>query len=217
MAGTAFEQPYLAMREVVRSGTIGTVVQVLAQKSYPWHDRRPDGDDTDGGLLRQVGVHALRFVEHVAGQRIVDVAAVETRAGNPRGEGGPVVASALTMTLANGGVAAAVCNYLNQPGFGAWGNETLRIFGTGGFVEAVDGGARTRLVVGDTDCGPLAPSAPAPDYFERYLDELTGVAPMPLTLAEELHPTRMVIRAKATARPALPPAAPPTAPPGSAG
>ena len=35
MAGTAFEQPYLSMRQLVKEGVIGTVVQVFAQKSYP--------------------------------------------------------------------------------------------------------------------------------------------------------------------------------------
>jgi predicted dehydrogenase len=190
---------------------------VLAQKSYPYHDRRPDDDDTDGGLLRQVGVHALRYVEHVAGQRIVDVSAVQTGLGKPRARGGLAMAAALTMTLAGGGVAAAVLNYLNPPGFGAWGNETLRIFGTGGFVEAVDGGARTRLVVGSRDRGPLPVTGPGRDYFELFLDELTGVAPMPLTLEEELHPTRMIIRARSTVGSARVPPGPPTAPRGPAG
>lgn len=78
-------------------------------------------------------------------------------------------------------------------------NEHLRIFGTKGFVECTDGGIKTRLVVGDRDYGIIDTSKPGKDYFEMFLDQLTGVCEMPLTLEEELHPTRMIIRAKKSA------------------
>jgi len=200
MAGTAFEQPYLAMRQIVKSGTLGDIVQVFAQKSYPYHDRRPQDEDVDGGLTAQAGVHALRLVEHVAGQRITSIQAFETRRGNPVRGGELRMAASLLLRLQSGGVASVVVNYLNQAGMGRWGNEHLRIFGTRGFVEATDGGARTRLVVGDKDLGPLDTAGPAPDYFDRYLDSLRGGAPMPLSVEDELHPTRMTLRARQSAR-----------------
>ena len=198
MAGTAFAQPYLAMRRLVQAGEIGTVVQVMAQKSYPYHDNRPQDEDIDGGLICQAGVHALRFIEHVAGTRIAEIEAVETGLGNPK-EGGLQMAAAMTLRLDNGGVGAVIANYLNSPEFGAWGNEALRIFGTKGFVEAVDGGARTRLVLNNKDCGALDLGEASLDYLDLYLACLTGKGEMPLSLEAELHPTRMVIRAKESA------------------
>jgi predicted dehydrogenase len=200
MAGTAFDQPYLALRRVVQSGVLGEIVQVFAQKSYPYHERRPQDEDIDGGLTAQAGVHALRMIEHVAGQRIADILAWETRLGNPVPDGGLRMASSLIMRLENGGLASALVNYLNPKGMGRWGNDHLRIFGTRGFVESTDGGTRTRLVVGDEDRGPLDASEPAPDYFDQYLDALSGGAPMPLAPEEEVHPTRMTIRARQSAR-----------------
>lgn len=196
MAGTAFDQPYLAMRDIVAAGTIGTVVQVFAQKSYPYHDGRPQDEDIDGGIIGQASVHALRFVEHVAGQRIADIFAVETRLGNPIAGGGLRMATSLMMTLENGGVASVIANYLNPRGFGHWGNEHLRIFGTLGFIEATDAGTRTRLVVGDADRGPLDTSATGRDYFDFYVESLLGLGSMPFSMEDELHPTRMTIRAK---------------------
>jgi len=196
MAGTAFDQPYLAMREAVAAGTIGTVVQVFAQKSYPYHDGRPQDEDVDGGIIGQASVHALRFVEHVAGQKIADIFAVETRLGNPVAGGGLRMATSLMMTLENGGVASVIANYLNPRGFGHWGNEHLRIFGTKGFIEATDAGTRTRLVVGDADRGPIDTSAPGRDYFDFYVESLLGLGSMPFSMEDELHPTRMTIRAK---------------------
>ena len=195
MAGTAFDQPYQAMRGVVCSGVLGTIVQVLAQKSYPYHDGRPQDEDVDGGLLMQAGVHAARFIEHIAGLKITAITAIETSLGSPR-QGNLRMAASLIARLENGGVASILANYLNMPAFGSWGNETLRIFGTQGFVEAVDGGAHTRLVLKDADRGALPLVEPAIDYLDLYLASLLGQGEMPFSLADELHPTRMVIRAK---------------------
>ncbi|MCQ6559132.1 Gfo/Idh/MocA family protein [Paenibacillus mendelii] len=196
MAGTAFEQPYLSMRNLVQAGAIGEIVQVFAQKSYPYFEERPQDERIDGGLARQAGVHAVRFIEHVANQKVSDIAAVETRLGNPDPSGGLHMAASFMMRLVNGGVASAVVNYLNPVGFKRWGNEHLRVFGTMGFMEATDGGVRTRLVVGDRDLGEIDRSDPSRDYFDMYMNELVDLAVMPLDLEEELHPTRMVIRAK---------------------
>jgi predicted dehydrogenase len=195
MAGTAFEQPYLAMRELVASGTIGTVVQVLAQKSYPYFDARPQDEDVDGGLLLQVGIHAARFVEHVAGVKIAGIDAVETKLGNPN-PGNLRMAVSMNITLENGGVASIISNYLNPKSFPSWGNETLRIFGTKGFVETVDGGTKTRLVLGEKDCGQIDIRGKPLDYFDTYIDSLLGKGNMPLSLEDELHPLRMLIRAR---------------------
>jgi len=199
MAGTAFDQPYLSMSRIVKAGTIGTVVQVFAQKSYPYAQWRRQDEETDGGLICQNGIHALRFIEHVAGARIKEIQAFETRLGNPVKDGGLQMAASYMMTLENGGIASAVANYLNPEGFGMWGNEHLRIFGTQGFVEAVDGGKRTRLIVGDMDMGVLDLSEPPKEYFTMFIESLLGEMVMPLTLEDELHPTRMAIRAKKAA------------------
>jgi predicted dehydrogenase len=202
MASTGFEQPYVAIRDIVKSGAIGEVVQVFAQKSYPYHDGRPQDEDVDGGLIAQNGIHAVRYIEHVAGVRIKNVYAIETKLGNPRKDegGGLHMAASLMMELENGGVASIVANYLNRKGFGSWGNEHLRIFGTKGFVESVDGGARTRLVIGDRDLGAIDATAPVDHYFDFYLRSLRGLGEMPLSSEDELHCTRVVIRALESAK-----------------
>ncbi len=196
MAGTAFEQPYYAMREIVLAGRIGRVVQVIAEKSYPYHDGRPQDEDVDGGLVRQGAIHAVRFVEHVAGARVQAVRAIESTASNPVAGGELRMAACLMFELEGGGLASIAANYLNPKGTAMWGYETLRILGDHGFVESTQSGLHTRLVIGDCDCGPLDLSAPGVDYFGAYLDALRGMGRMPLTLEEELSPTRWVIRAK---------------------
>ncbi len=201
MAGTAFEQPYREMGRLVRLGTLGTLVQVFVQKSYPWFDHRPADEGVDGGLLRQAGIHAVRFIEHLTGLRSIEVVAMETRTGLEAVPGACRRAGQMMVRLSNGALACAIVNYLHphRP-FGSWGNEHVRIFGTAGFVESVDAGRRTRLVLQERDAGPLEPSEPALDWFRCYLDELTGEGGFPISLEEELHPTRIVIRAKNACR-----------------
>lgn len=200
MAGTAFKQPYLAMRQVVDDGRLGDIVQVLAQKSYPMHVDRAQDEGVDGGLIGQCAIHAVRMIEHVTGVRVASVDAVETSYGNAVPGGGLRVAASLLLRLENGGVGAVVANYLNPHAFGRWGNETLRIFGTSGMLEATDGGTRTRLVLGDRDEGPLNICDEGLDWFTAVADEILDGRPMPLPLEDELHPTRIVIRANLAAK-----------------
>lgn len=200
MAGTVCEQPYWAMRQLVASGTIGEVVQVSAQKSYPYHDRRPVDETVDGGLVAQNGVHALRFVEQVSGVRAVSIEAIDTSLGEERKPSDLKMAASMMGRLENGGLFSVVANYLNPPGFGSWGNEMLRIFGTKGMMESVDAGTRTRLVVGKEDRGAIDTSAAPPDWLACVIAHAAEGRKMPFDLETELHPTRMVLRARADAR-----------------
>ena len=188
------EQPYYAMREVVRSGRLGEIVQVIAEKCYPWHEGRPQDEDIDGGLIGQCALYGCRFTEQVAGLAISDIRAAQTTLGN-RG-GNLRMAAALTARLVNGGLASLTANYLNQPGAGIWGYETLRILGVNGWVESTQGGQHTRLVIGGEDLGPLDVSTPGEDSFDCFLADC--LAPGEI-LAKMLSPTRWAIRARAQA------------------
>ncbi len=196
MAGTVVSQPYMAMREAVASGVIGEVVQVLAQKSYPWWNGRPSDENIDGGLGRQVGVYVARFVEHIAGQRIASMQMEETRLGHADPEKGCRMAVGIQMTLENGGIATGISNYLNPLGKHMWGYEIVRIFGTKGVVESNADGAKARLIPVGGDPVDLDVTPPSQNYFDLFVDALVSARTMPLTLEDELDPTRWVNRAK---------------------
>lgn len=199
MAGTAFGQPYYAMREIVASGILGEIVQVISEKSYPYGDWRPQDEEIDGGLIAQNAIHAFRFIEHVADLRIKSVQAIETTLGNPVQGGGLRIASALIAGLENGGVASVAANYLNPKGTGVWGYESLRVLGTHGMIESTQGGQQTRMVIGDQDLGPLETTTVPPDYLALFIQSAFGENVMPFNLEEELSPTRWVFRAKQSA------------------
>ncbi len=197
MIGTTFLQPYKEMKKIIRQKMIGEVVQVFVQKSYrSLFAHRPQDENIDGGLTVQVGVHATRMIEHICGLKIKESTCIETGLGNPVPDGGLRTASSVMGTLDNGGVFSMVINYLNPGGFGLHGNETVRIFGTKGMLEATDGGTRTRLIIEGNDYGPLNIQEPDDDYFEIFLDAVKGEGNLPYDDFTSIHPTIAIINAK---------------------
>lgn len=200
MAETAFCQPYPAMRDIVRSGRLGTIVQVIVEKSYPTClETRPQDEGIDGGLIAQAAIHALRLIEHVAGLPICAVTSVQTTLGNPVAGGGLHMAAALQLQLHGGAIACVAANYLNPAGSGGWGDDTLRILGTRGCVESRGGGHFTRLIIGKQNLGALDTTQPCPDWLDAVFAEIMNGSPMPLSLDAALRPTRWAIRARCNA------------------
>jgi predicted dehydrogenase len=188
-----------AIRRQVDEGAVGEVVQVYAQKSYPYFDGRPQDRGIDGGLIRQAGIHAVRFIQRGAGLRAVRVCATDTRRGNPK-EGELQMAACVWLELEGGAVGVLVLNYLNPRGIGYWGNDQFRVHGTGGMIEAVDGFQRCRMVLGESEPQQI-PGIPAeyPDFFDTYVDYLLDGTEMPYSSEEDLYALRTVIRAQEAA------------------
>lgn len=196
MADSIFIEPYWSAMKTVKGGNIGEVVQVYVQKSYPLNIKsRPQNEETDGGLIRQAGIHAIRFLEHITGLSVKNVNVYQTHLGNIKNEG-LYTASSWSMTLSNGGVASACVNYMNPSGFGKWGNESIRIFGTEGMLEITDGARRTHIYTQKSDEGAIDISdSDCKDFFDLLVSHLLYGEDMPMTLEEELHPLKVVIRA----------------------
>ncbi len=201
IADTVFFEPYDTMRKLIKDGEIGEVVQVYVQKSYPnGFNSRPEDARVDGGITRQAGIHAMRFIEHCCGIKIDRVNAFETTKGAPDFKKNLVMASSVSMTLENGAVASACINYCNPAAFGMWGNESVRVFGTKGVIEITDGGRRTHLWNDKGDLGEFASMKTSTKPFFHFLAEhLLDGTPMPFDSETELHPLRAVIRMKESA------------------
>lgn len=201
IADSIFFEPYATMRDLIKDGAVGEVVQVYVQKSYGKNfDGRPNDPNVDGGITRQIGIHAMRFLEHCCGIRIAAVKAFETNKGGPESKPGLITAASIAMTLENGGVASACLNYYNPPSFGLWGNESIRVFGTKGVIEITDGGRRTHLWNDKGDLGEFASmNTPTKPFLEYLVEHLLDGTPMPFDSETELHPLRAVIRMKESA------------------
>lgn len=200
MSNTAHTAVYQTIARLIRENAIGQVVQVFAQKSYPWRDNRPDDVITDGGLIRQAALHGIRFVEYVAQQRIESVSAIETHHGHPRGvTRESAIAASMHGELQTGGIFTVIANYLNDKACGAWGQDTIRAFGTRGYIESTYSGQHTRMVADGIDHGPITTDPPPKPQLTELVEHITKGTPMIRSLDDELHPTRIALRAKISA------------------
>lgn len=198
-SGTYSNAPYCGMRRLISEGVIGKVISVHTQKSYPWHERRPKSEDIDGGLIRQVGIYNMRFVEFVTQLRITEVTARETMLGNDHENSDCRRAVVFAMSLENGGVASGTANYCGPcaPYWNHWGYEYVRVFGETGFLEGGEGLGKVRLFQSGKGVTEIDVSGESVDFFEAFVEEVrTGKAVFQLSLEEELSPCRKVIWAR---------------------
>ena len=179
MSGSEDQPPVRQMKEMIEAGKIGRIVQAWGQKSYPFHNRRPQDPDIDGGIF-QAGLHALRFLEFLCSARVEQVDCMKTRLGNPVPGGALDMAASINLALTGGILANITVNYLNRSELGTWGNEQTRIFGTDGFIESTDGLTKGKLVNANgvmelSDSGKSVETS----YFTSYMDLILEGKAMP--------------------------------------
>jgi predicted dehydrogenase len=112
------------------------------------------------------------------------------------------MAAAFAVELENGAVGSINLNYLNPPNFGTWGNDQLRVFGTAGMAETVDGFRRHSLYLpGREDTAlPFPDDLVSPLYVGHYAQYLLNGTPMPTPFEEEMTMTRAMIALHEAAR-----------------
>jgi hypothetical protein len=105
------------------------------------------------------------------------------------------MAAVFSVELENGAVGSINLNYLNPSNFGVWGNDQLRVFGTRGMVETVDGFRRHRLYLpGREDTAlPFPDHLVSPLYIEHYVNYSLDGTPMPTPFEEEMAMTRATL------------------------
>jgi predicted dehydrogenase len=193
-----YDPEFKGMKDVVDSGKVGTIVQTYALKSYPYSDGRPQDRGVDGGLLMQAGIHAVSFVRYVTGLEFEEVFAYETLRGNPK-PGQLQLGGAMSFQMNDGSLCAILVNYCKPRGLPYHGNDQLRIFGTKGMIELVDGKTRRMLVTNEEKAVEFPNGTPAFEYPQDYIDSILDGTPTLLTQADSFMNTRVVLRAQESA------------------
>jgi len=193
-----YEPCFKGMKDVVDAGKIGEIVQIYAMKSYPYRDTRPQDRGVDGGLLMQAGIHAVSFVRYVTGLEFAEVFAQDTGKGNPK-EGDLQMAGTMAFRMQEGALCAILCNYCNPRGIGFWGNDQLRVHGTEGMIELVDGQTRRMLAVHDEGASSFEDGKHEYAYLQDLVDCILDGTPTLLTQEDSFRNTEVVIRAQESA------------------
>lgn len=130
---------FMAMKAAVEAGEIGMLRQIHAQKSYRM-GVRPDfykSRDTFGGLIPWVAIHAIDWATAFGGD-CKWVTASHSTIEN-RGNGDMECTSATLMGMENGVIATVTADFFRPTGSARHDDDRLRLTGTRGMVEAIDG------------------------------------------------------------------------------
>lgn len=131
-----YEPPYLALREIARSGEIGEVIQISAQKSYQLGDREEwyKHQSTYGSTILWIGIHMFDLMRFTTGRELTEAASFMGRAGF-HGYGDMETTTATAFRMDNGGTATLHMDYCLPATAPAHGDDRLRLSGTKGVAE----------------------------------------------------------------------------------
>jgi len=168
MFGLRYTPWFLAVKRAIEDGEIGEVRQIHGQKSYRMGRRSPlyYKQELYGGILPWVGIHAMDWATQLGGQ-CRWVKGLHSRMEN-RGHGELEVSSAALMELQNGVIATVTADFFRPAGSARHDDDRLRVTGTKGMIEAVDG--RVFLENDLPKRELILPDAPAP--MADFLDSI---------------------------------------------
>lgn len=130
---------FRAMKEAVDAGEIGDVRAAHGQKSYrlgvrpEFYKKR----ELMGGIIPWVAIHAVDWVLAFLGD-CEWVSAAHSAQFN-RGNGDLEVTSALLMGMEGGGIGTVTADFLRPDGSARHDDDRLRLTGTRGMAEVIDG------------------------------------------------------------------------------
>ena len=139
MFGIKGEPWFQALSAAVAAGEVGQVRLIHGQKSYrmgvrpAFYSRR----ELFGGLIPWVAIHAVDWAMSIGG-RCVSVAASHSTLAN-RGNGDMEASAALLMELESEVIATVTADFLRPSASARHDDDRLRVTGTRGMLEAIDG------------------------------------------------------------------------------
>ena len=130
---------FKTVEKAIQDGEIGYVRVIHGQKSYRMgvRDEYYRTRATYGGTIPWIGIHAIDWVLHLGG-KCKSVSAVHTTIEN-RGHGDMESAGSVLLSLESGVIGTCDIDYLRPIGSARHDDDRLRVTGTKGMIEAVDG------------------------------------------------------------------------------
>ena len=167
-----FSPHYAAMREIVRSGEIGDVLGINAQKSYQlgtraeWMRHR----NRLGGTIPYVGIHTVDLMLWISGRKFTEVSAFHANVGAPE-LGETENTAAVLFRMENRGTASLQLDYLRPATAPTHGDDRLRLTGSRGVVE-YQAATGLSVITGDQPPRTVTDLPPERSLFVDFLESL---------------------------------------------
>lgn len=171
--------------QLVKSGEIGEVKMLTAQKSYRFGTRPGWYWDREvyGGTIPWVGIHAIDWIAHFSGKKFLSVTA-QSYGGSPE------MAALCQFEMEDGVIAAMNLDYYRPAQAPSHGDDRVRCAGTKGVLEVRDNKV---LLINEKGNQVMEPEE-CPDLLEEFL-----ACKDPIPMDEIFHLTRTAIAAREAA------------------
>lgn len=197
MVGLRYDAAFRTAHRLVREGAVGKIKMIHAQKSYRL-GTRPDfykKRELYGGTIPWVGSHAIDWILWFAGSPFESVTAYHDSTDN-FGNGTMEIAGKCLFRLKNGVIASADIDFLRPAAAPTHGDDRIRIAGTEGVIEVMNGKIHLINASGDRF---VPPENPPQSLFEDFIGGLRGGNPLPMTTADTIALTRACLLARESA------------------
>jgi predicted dehydrogenase len=196
MLGLRYDPAFTTAWRAVQHGAVGEVRLMTAQKSYKL-GRRPEWNhdrDRYGGTIPWVGSHAIDWLHWFSGAAFERVYASHSTVGND--DHGELEATALChFTMSNEVFGGVNMDYLRPPKAPTHGDDRIRVAGTGGVIEVLDG--RVHLIDGQ---GPRdLPLEAKREIFAEFVDQVEGTSVSLISAEDAFQTTKACLLARQSA------------------
>lgn len=194
MFGILDNDAFVDADEICKSGKIGEIRLVNAQKSYRLGNREPFYSSREmlGGMIPWVAIHAIDWIYHICKLDFNAVTASHSAVGN--GGNGELEATALMLLeSANGAVASVSADYLRPSSAKTHDDDRIRIVGTRGIIEIRDGEFTS---IPEGICAEVHGKK---SIFSEFMHEIAGEGECRVSARETIDVTRIALTARESA------------------
>ncbi len=197
MFETRYMPNFLAAKKAVEDGLIGKIRLIDSRKSYKLGKRSKlySSRDTYCGILPWVAIHAIDWAAWISGEKYIGVSAMHSQSDNGNNGDMDITASAQFM-MTNDVIATVTADMYRPDSAQTHGDDRVRIVGTKGIVEVMNGCA---TLLSD-ECGGECELTfdDERNIFADFLDQINGVE-NDLTAASAIEATKWALRADQSA------------------
>ena len=192
MLAMRYEPQFYAAYKAIRSGEIGNVRLLQAQKSYKLGERPAfyRKRDSYGGTILWVGIHAIDWIQWLSGESFVSVSALHSNMEN-FGHGDLETTAAAQYAMTNNAIATVTCDYYRPDAAPTHGDDRIRVTGTKGVVEVRNDGAFLLNGKGSV----TLPHDKKLNSFDDFIRYINGAADVRLDMEQSFAATLAALKA----------------------
>ena len=173
MMGLRYDPAFYTAWRAVQEGTIGRVRLIAACKSYRLGHREAyfKSRQTLGGTIPWVGSHAIDWIRWYSAEDFISVYAAHSSKYN-RDHGDLEVSALCQFSLTNEVLASVSIDYLRPANSPSHGDDRIRIVGTKGVIEVLDG--EVLLMNANSEKQITLPGKCNRQIFADFVEEVQG-------------------------------------------